>query len=85
MAIFKDSLTFSFCYILLRYLQVIIEALSFPVNDSWKKRVLTRDFSKFARLKRKLILQGKRLRRSQNDRAKKTHIFNENIGFASLY
>ena len=45
----------------------------------------TRDSVKSARLKRKLILQGKRLRRSQNDRAKKTHIFNENIGFASLY
>jgi len=45
----------------------------------------TRDSVKSARLKRKLILQGKRLRRSQNERAKKAYIFNENIGFACVY
>ncbi|KAG5012774.1 hypothetical protein JHK86_025035 [Glycine max] len=44
----------------------------------------TRDSVKSARLKRKLILQGKRLRRSQNERAKKAYIFNENIGYVDL-
>ena len=41
--------------------------------------------AKSAALKRKLILQGKRLRRSQNNIAKKAHIFNENIGYASVH
>jgi len=40
--------------------------------------------AKSARLKRKLILQGKCLPRSKHNSAKKTHIINENIGFASL-
>ena len=41
--------------------------------------------AKSVRLKRKLILQGRCLRTSQPDSAKKTYIFNENIGFASIY
>ncbi|KAH1034343.1 hypothetical protein GYH30_054659 [Glycine max] len=40
--------------------------------------------AKSARLKRKVILQGRCLRRSQPDNAKKTHIFNENIRYVDL-
>ena len=84
--IFKCSLRILVHGILLRHLQfLIVQSKSFRLLTMEEVGSNSRVTAKCARLRRKLILQGRCLKRSQPDSAKKTHIFNENTGFAATY
>ena len=72
--------------ILLRHLQfLIVQSKSFRLLSMEEGGSNNKVHAKCARLKRKLILQGRCLKWSQPDIAKKTHIFNENTGFEATY
>jgi len=84
--IFKCSLRNLVRGIMLRHLPfLIVQSNSLRLLSMEEVGSNSRVHAKCARLKRKPILQGRCLKRSQPDSAKKTHIFNENTGFAATY